>query len=579
MFKTRVIEDIDVLVVGGGMAACFAAIKAKQGAKKVVQVDKGHAGKSGCSVTGAGILHVLLPEEGDKILADRVKRLARAQGYLVHMDMIQDHLEQSWGIVEDMEKWGVEFERASSGGIESQPGRGAHPVIQFHGPQLMDVMMKTGKKVGVTQVNRVMVTDLLTNSGKVVGAVGFDIRSGEFVVFKAKATVLAMGSTWYRGLLPGHRDTTGDAYAAAFRAGAVLRGAENNDMVSHAMPARFDIGPGLTMYQGLGGRWYNVKGERIMEKYNPALKEQAGLRNIMYAFSLEVRRGNGPIHIDMTHFTEAQVQRMRRVIPLPMRMFERAGLVVGDKFVQRIEWMLCPPIGRPGVMVNRAFEASMPGLYACGEAAASSAVVTGLAAAGTSGASAGANAAKFAAETESLNVLQAQVDALKEKVFAPLERKGGFLPEQIALAVQENIIPYEILLIREEDRMQKALENIEYARDNYLTEIKAYDLHNLKNAHEAANMLFTAELHLATSLYRKESRVGLREDYPYTDNENWFKWIEVANDSRGYIISTRPVPVDQFPFKIRPGRELHYVWKLAEDMNAVKVERGEIKWV
>ena len=62
--------------------------------------------------------------------------------------------------------------------------------------------------------------------------------------------------------------------------------------------------------------------------------------------------------------------------------------------------------------------------------------------------------------------MQAQVDALKEKVFAPLERKGGFLPEQIALAVQENIIPYEILLIREEDRMQKALENIEYARDN-----------------------------------------------------------------------------------------------------------------
>ena len=116
----------------------------------------------------------------------------------------------------------------------------------------------------------------------------------------------------------------------------------------------------------------------------------------MYAFSLEVSQGNGPIHIDMTHFTEAQVQRMRRVIPLPMRMFERAGLVVGDKFVQRIEWMLCPPIGRPGVMVNRAFEASMPGLYACGEAAASSAVVTGLAAAGTSGASAGANAAKFA---------------------------------------------------------------------------------------------------------------------------------------------------------------------------------------
>jgi succinate dehydrogenase/fumarate reductase flavoprotein subunit len=339
MEDVKTMEDIDVLVIGGGIAATYAAIKAKGKAKKVVQVDKGHTGKSGCSVTGAGILHVLLPQEDESTLADRLRRLSRAQGYLVQQDMIQDHLEQSWGIVQDMEEWGVEFERAAKGGIEPHPGRGAHPVILFHGPQLMHTLMKTGLKLGVQQINRVMITDLLTNGGKVVGAVGFDIRTGEFVVFKSKATVLATGSTWYRGLLPGHRDTTGDGYAVAYRAGATLRGGENNDMISHAMPARFDIGPGLTMYQALGGRWYNAKGERIMERYNPALKEQAGLRNIMYAFVLEVRRGNGPITIDMTHFTEEQVQRMRRVIPLPTRMFERAGLIMGDKFVQKIEWM------------------------------------------------------------------------------------------------------------------------------------------------------------------------------------------------------------------------------------------------
>lgn len=579
MTSTKVIDDIDVLVVGGGIAATFAAIHAKKFAKKVVQVDKGHTGKSGCSVTGAGILHVLLPEETDDILADRVMRLTRAQGYLVHQDMIQEYLEQSWGIVRDMEKWGVDFEKAAKGGIESHPGRGAHPVILFHGPQLMDTLMKTGLKTGVQQINRIMVTDLLTHNGRVMGAVGFDIREGNFVVLKAKATVLATGSTWYRGLLPGHRDTTGDGYAVAYRAGATLRGAENNDMVSHAMPARYDIGPGLTMFQALGGRWYNANGDRIMDKYNPALKEQAGLRNIMYAFVLEIKRGKGPIFIDMTHFSETQVQRMRRVIPLPTKMFERAGIIVGDRFVQKVEWMLCPPIGRPGVMVNRDFEATLPGLYACGEAAASSAVVTGLASAATSGASAGENAARFSADVDSPEILRDQVDAFKQRAFAPLERQAGFLPEQITLAVQENIIPYGILLLRKKERMERALENIADVRDNYLPEIKAYDLHNLKNAHEAANILLTAEFHLATSLFRTESRVGLREDYPYTDNENWLKWIEIREEEGKMALSTRPVPIDDYPLKVPRNKEPHYIWDLAKKLNIVDIEKGEIRWV
>lgn len=579
MKEAKIIEDIDVLVIGGGIAATFAAIKAKGKANKVVQVDKGHSGKSGCSVTAAGILHVLLPNENENILEDRLRRLARAQGYLVQQDMIRDHLEQSWSIVQDMEKWGVEFERAAKGGIESHPGRGAHPVILFHGPQMMHTLMRTGLKLGVEQLNRVMITDLLTNDGKISGAVGFDIRTGDFVVFKSKATVLATGSTWYKGLLPGHRDTTGDGYAVAYRAGATLRGAENNDMVSHAMPARYDIGPGLTMYQGLGGRWYNKKDERIMEMYNPALKEQAGLRNLMYAFVLEVRRGNGPITIDMTHFTEEQVQRMRRVIPLPTRMFERAGLIKGDEFVQKIEWMLCPPIGRTGIKVNRNFEASLAGLYACGEAAASSAVVTGLASAATSGASAGSNAAEFAIGAEQSVIQKEQLENLKEYAFAPLKRKDGYLPEQLTLDVQENIIPYEILLLRKEDRMEKALENIQYARDNYLPAITAYDLHNLKNAHEAANMLLTAELHLMTSIFRKESRVGLREDYPYTDNANWFKYIDINKENGKAVLSTTPVDLEGYPIKPSGENELHYIWKLAKDFGFVEIEKGAIKWV
>ena len=98
MGDTITIDNIDVLVIGGGIAGAFAAIKAKEaGAKNVIQVDKGHIGKSGNSAFGAGVMHVLLPGQKEEDLADRLRRLARAQGYLVQQDLLQDHLEQSWG--------------------------------------------------------------------------------------------------------------------------------------------------------------------------------------------------------------------------------------------------------------------------------------------------------------------------------------------------------------------------------------------------------------------------------------------------------------------------------------------------
>lgn len=580
MSETVLIDDIDVLVIGGGIAGVFASIKAKEsGAKKVVQVDKGHVGKSGNSAFGAGVLHVLLPSQTDEDLADRLMRLTRAQGYLVQQDMIQDHLEQSWSIVQDMERWGVEFERTSDGEIESHPGRGKHPIIMFHGPQLMHSLMKAGLRSGVQQINRIIITDLLKVNGKVTGAVGINIRNGKFYVLKAKATILATGSTWYKGLLPGHRDCTGDGYPVAYRAGAILRGGENNDEISHAMPARYDIGPGLNMFQGLGGKWLNSKDERFMEKYNPSLLERAGLRNIMYAFIMEIKRGNGPIVMDMTHFTQEQVQRMRKVIPLPTKMLERAGIIVNDKIIQQVEWMLCPPIGRSGVMVNRKFESSIPGLFVCGEAAASSAVVTGLSAAATSGAMAGVNASISLSDADDPKLQQDQIDEFKERAFAALNRKEGYEPDQILLAVQENIIPYDIILLRRQDRMERALENISFVRDNYLPSIKAYDPHYLKNAHEASNMLFTAEAQLKTSLLRTESRVGLREDYPYTDNENWLKWIEFKNENGNMEFSTTSVPIEEYPIKVKEKKELHYIWELAKKLNIISIEKGEVKWV
>ncbi|MCL5962127.1 MAG: FAD-dependent oxidoreductase [Chloroflexi bacterium] len=577
--EDKIIGGIDVLVIGGGIAGVAAAIKAKEaGAKEVVILTKGHVGKGGNSAFGAGVMHVVHPKETDDDKKDRLWRLARAQGFLADQLMLQDHLEDTLSFIPELESYGVEFEKTSSGEIERHAGRGAHPVIMFHGHQMMNSVMKAARKIGVRFINHVMLTDFLTHGNSVVGALGLDYRSGDFYQLEAKAVVLATGSTWYKGIMVGHRDDTGDGYMAAFRAGVTLSGAESNDQISHAMPARFDIGPGLNMYQGLGGKLINAKGERFMEKYIPTLKEKAGLRNLMYAFILEVKQGNGPVYFDFTHFTPNDIDRMRRVIPIPVRMFESAGLLVNNRFIAPVEWMLCPPTGRPGLVVNRDFETSHEGLFACGEAAAVWAVVTGLASAGTSGARAGKNAAKYAKEADEPKPEGDQVRELKNATFAPLERANGIEADQILLATQENIIPYDIVLLQKQDRMERALRNIEYVRDNYQPLVKAYDPHYLRTALEACNMLGVAEIHLRTCLYRKESRVSIREDYPFTDDGNWLKRIEVVKADGDMRISTKDVPISDYPFQVEQKRELHYIFKRAERLEILETSEGQVKW-
>lgn len=577
--ENKVFKGIDVLIIGGGIAGALAAIKAREaGAEKVVIATKGHVGKGGNSAFGAGVMHVLHPKENDEDKQDRLRRLTRAQGYLANQVMLQDHLEDTLEFIPDLESYGVQFEKTSSGEIERHAGRGAHPIIMFHGHQMMDSVMKAARKKGVKFVNHVMITDLLTRETSVTGAAGFEYRTGEFCQFEAKATILANGSTWYKGIMVGHRDDTGDGYVAAFRAGVTLSGAESNDQISHAMPARFDIGPGLNMYQGLGGKIINAKGERFMGKYIPTLKDKAGLRNLMYAFILEIKQGNGPIYFDFTHFTSKEIERMKRVIPIPARMFESAKLLVDNRFVAPIEWMLCPPTGRPGLVVNREFETNYKGLFACGESAAVWAVVTGLASAGTSGARAGINAAKYAKEVGEPKIDKEQIEELATSIFEPLTRSGGVESDQILLAVQENVIPFDILLLQKQERMEKALKNIEYVRDNYKPIVKAHDPHYLRISHEACNMLQIAEIQLRSALYRKESRVSIREDYPYTDNVNWLKQIEVKKQDEDIEISATDIPISEYPFQTDGKKDLHYIFKRAESLDILKISEGEVKW-
>ena len=575
------VHETDILVIGGGIGGCFAAIKAKEaGAAQVVQLDKGHVGRSGCSAFAAGIYAAFYPEE-DKYDEVFGNLLTVPGPFIVDQERLHNHLETVWFTLNEIESYGAELEKSADGKLERHIGRGKVKNIMFHGPQMMEALSKQARKMGTKQINKTMMTDLLTNDGQVVGAIAFNTLTGDRHIFKAKATILATGGNFYKGRCPGHRNVTGDGLIAAYHAGADIAGLDF--ALYNAFMARCDIGPGMGMYVGAGGRFVNARGEKFMEKYDPALKDRAALEVLCPAFAMEVRHGNSPIYLDMTHLTSEQIERLKRVIPLPMMMYEKAGLIQNDRFVDKIEWMTYAPVSRGGAMTNSQSETCLPGLYACGDAtpwAGAEGGASALPGAVTSGALAGRSATEFIKKIGGVEVDKNQVERLIGLSLRPIQRKGGVEPDHALLAVQEAIMPYDVLLLREEGRMKKALAEIEDIRDNLLPLLCAYDHHYLRMALEVKNIVACAEMQLRSSIFRKESRGGtcLREDYPYRDNVDWLKWVLVRTENEGMKVFTQDIPINRYPVKPTKDRVLDPVWQRAQELGMISIKEEHVVW-
>ena len=176
MAQESTMKDIDVLVIGGGIAGTLAALKAKEaGASKIVIVDKGYTGNSGMAAFGAGHLWVYIP--GEDNLEDQFRSTVRALGWLAQQDVIGDHFERVYGVVQDMENCGAEFEKTPDGKWERTLGRGKALGMRFHGPQMMESIARAVKKRGIELVRHTMVTDLLVNNGSVRRRSGSHCRS------------------------------------------------------------------------------------------------------------------------------------------------------------------------------------------------------------------------------------------------------------------------------------------------------------------------------------------------------------------------------------------------------------------
>ncbi len=572
----------DVLVIGGGLAGAFAAIKAKEeGVKEVILIDKARAGRSGCSAFAAGVIAICFPEEDD--IEDWFKITVEMGDYLNDQNWVEFHLNEAHKFIRELEQWGVEFEKTKEGKFERQLMRAAsteRPIIKqimFHGPQMMEQVRKKLGSAGVKVINRLRITDLLIKEGQIVGAVGFDTITGEFRTLKARTTVLATGGTAYKSLFASHKMLTGDGHAMIWRAGGDLMHYERG--AHHATCAWYDL-LGMNIFVSLGAKFVNSEREEFLKAYDPILKNHTSTYMYAGAMAMEVRAEKGPIFFDMTHFTSEQVRKLRMVIPLSVRMMERGGVIVGERIVKKMEWVPTNfgNIGSGGgAKINLDCQTSLPRLFAAGDAACGIGAGTygfpliAIPFAITSGARAGKNAAKIAISSEDINIDVEQKEDFFRGYKLLRERSMGIDPEHTILGIQEVIMDPGVYLISKENHIKRALKEIEQIRKEEIPFLYSLDVQSFGLVVDATNMALCAEMWLRSLLTRKESRGGvMREDFPFIDNINWLKWI-IVNRRDGVInISTEDVPIERYRLKPQRNLILHPIFDAAN--------RRGVKW-
>ena len=531
--------NTDVLVIGGGVAGLFAAISASDFASRVMVVDKGKIGRSGCGPFAAGTYSVCSP--GDN-LDVWLRELIEQGDYLNDQEWIKVFCENGYKMAQLLDEWGsaigrAVFEKDNNGNFLRKRSRGHIHTYHFvmNNLAMMDVLRGQASRRGVEFFERIMVTDLLLGpSGRWAGAQGFNYRTGETFLFQARAGVVAAGGCGFKAMTLGHRNLTGDLQAAAFRTGVTLKSMEQASF--NTSQKEYDT-TGLNLMVNVGGRFINDRGEDFMWRYGSQLGPRARLQDLAFAFCQEVREGRGPVRLDMTAAPVEDQRLMRKVLPQLFAMWERADI---DPFQRPLEWV---PVFRGtigssgGINTDRRGQTNISGLFAAGDACFNW-IGAALPFAALSGYIAGESAGNHSLGSESIEKVDPRTDFI-----SPLLPGSGIKAEELSTRIQRLLFSIPVGFLKTGQSLDEALTRLEEIRSQ-AGQLYAPDLHHLLRCLEARNMVTLAKLFLLASRFRQESRgYHFREDFPQTDNVNWLKWVLIRRDGAGVKIWTEDIPL------------------------------------
>ncbi|MFC2070658.1 FAD-dependent oxidoreductase [Chloroflexota bacterium] len=538
----KVIET-DVLVIGGGIGGCCAAVEAREKGLDVTIVDKGYIGKTGSTSFAGMNFTAYNPEMGSDFDANMNKIIEDGE-YTNDRDWTEIIMNGTWAAYEKLASWGVEFP------IEEKEGtffRIYPPFLQARvvRRQVSRPLRKTALKYGIRLVDRTVVTDLLTHDGRVVGAVGFPLSCLNLYIFKAKTIIIASGGWALRNSTGDNHEATGDGQAIAYRIGAELTGGTGHASQAHS----------ADYHSWKGGR----AARSVYRYYTDALGVQIAHG---YESDTTIERvfheGRGPIYHDMSHATPEDIERMwKRQQHSDAKESERVGFDPYNLERSRLAGGAGGGVGASLSPVDKTCATTIPGLYGAGMCLGTNAQWWGGLPAGTvTGTIAGQGAAEYAMKADKPVIDKEDLAKAKKNLYAPVERETGFDPRWVTQLLINTMAPYYVLIIQHGDRLKAALTTVEYLRDQYTPKLLANDSHELRLAHEVKNMVLGAEIALRACLFRTESRgAHYREDYPQRDDPAWLAWIKIREEKGKVKLWKEPIPEKWWPDLSKPYKE------------------------
>lgn len=608
--------ETDILVIGGGIAGCHAAINARRQGVEVMVVEKGATKWSGSG--GAGVDHWIAactnpcsgvtPEEYTDVA------MTSNGGYDCG-PLRYISCQESWDALLDCERIGLKI-RDTDGEFNGAAFRDEKTGLLFaydyknkttlrvFGHNIKPLLYREMQQLGVVIIDRINVTSLLTtrrkNGTRVVGATGINVRTGEFLVVKSKATIITTGLpgriwTFSTELRSTFRDfnNVGDGCAIAWKAGAAFTKMESSygdsgafAYIGYAMGNTHNTWYGCPIVDATGKEvpWFDRDGKplkQIADRFlpSPGQKFIAGLgeripsdysnqiSDLMPDLVDRIRKGEYklPLYADLTRLPDQE----RRAI---------FGLMVGNEGKTRVavygalteagfdpdKDMLQAPVmppeayrnlnywsgvdvpqwriwGSGGLIVDWDLKTNLDGLYAAGGAVFGSGAHSSAAATGRY---AGRKAAAVVKNSPEPILNLSQIEAEIARVYTPLrEYKHNIgwkeLNAGICRIMQDYCGQY-----RSEETLLSGLRLLEDLRQSEATMVHASNPHELGRILECHNIITVGEIALRASLARRASSILLnhyRLDYPTIESVDWRKNLVLQQVGGKAIITEIPL--------------------------------------
>jgi succinate dehydrogenase / fumarate reductase flavoprotein subunit len=558
----------DVIVIGAGGAGLRAAIEASAQGLSVGLVCKSLLGKAHTVMAEGGAAAAMGNVDADDGWVPHFKDTMKGGKFLNNWRIAQIHAQEAPERIKELERWGAVFDRTNDGRILQRPFGGHTYRRLCHvgdrtGLELIRTLQDKGVHSGIDVYMECTVTKLLQDGqgpqAPVTGAFGYWRESGRFVIFRAKAVILATGGIGKAFKVTSNSwEYTGDGHALAYDAGAELMDME----FIQFHPTGMVWPPGVRgllvteAVRGEGGLLTNRDGERFMKNIDPQRMELSTRDIVAKAIYNEVKDGRGSEHggvyLDISH---KGAEFIKKKLPSMYHQFKELADVDITQTPMEVGPTMHYTMG--GVRVDAETCATrVPGLFAAGEVAAGMHGANRLGGNSLSdllvfGRRAGLGAVAFARQVANLpQPHPAQVDAAAQELIAPFERAyepgKTETPYEIHRDLQD-LMQNKVGIFREAPLLEEAVEALSTTYRQRLARCAVTGARPFNPgwhlAQDLRSMLIASEAVARSALWRRESRGGhSRLDFPDYDPQ-LSRFNSIVRDENGTLThGTAPLP-------------------------------------